>query len=143
MRTKKSPGPELMVKMRLGKASRTILVVDDDSRLRRVIRQCLDSEGYATLEAGNSQTAAGICRNHRESVDLLLTDVALPGSNGKELARRVLTYNANIKVLFMSGYMDVVNVQLSPEEFRCQFIQKPFRLAELVKKVRHILSNKM
>jgi len=76
-------------------------------------------------------------------VDLLLTDVALPGSNGKELARRVLTYNANIKVLFMSGYVDVANVQLSPEEFRCQFIQKPFRLAELVKKVRQILSNKM
>ena len=77
-----------------------------------------------------------------KSVDLLLTDIAVPGTNGKELANRLLTYNASIEVLFMSGYVDVASVHLSPEEFRNRFIQKPFRLMELVRKIDQILTKK-
>jgi DNA-binding NtrC family response regulator len=142
MDTKHNPDPQLTGKEDLGKGSDTILIIEDDRRLRRLINQCLNSEGYTTLEARNPRAAIGIFKKLGKTVDLILTDILMPGMNGKDLTKRLIEHNASVDILFMSGHLDLASVHLSPEEFRDRFIQKPFRLKDLVKKVDQILKKK-
>lgn len=117
----------------------TILVVDDDASVRHIVAACLQSYGYRVLEAANAQEALEICRRHEGPIQLLLTDVVMPGMNGLELARHVMDLRPEIHVIVMSGIVDntvIVNSTLKPTT---PFFHKPFSLEELALKVREVL----
>jgi two-component system, cell cycle sensor histidine kinase and response regulator CckA len=119
--------------------SETILVVEDDDMVRELAIKILKRYGYTVLFAGNGQEAFHICREHREPVQLMLTDVVMPGMGGRELAKSLEELRPEMKVLFMSGYTDNIIVHHSILDNDVAFIQKPFRPEGLARKVREVL----
>ncbi len=118
----------------------TILLVEDDELVRDMICDGLQRNGYNVLNASQGTDALKICGTFAGPIDLLLTDVVMPGMNGRELAERVTEAHPDIRTLFMSGYTDrgiVHNGVLDPET---DFLQKPFNMDMLTRKVREILS---
>jgi two-component system, cell cycle sensor histidine kinase and response regulator CckA len=119
--------------------SEKILLVEDDEALRGLIVQSLQQWGYQVLEAANGTDAMAIAANRCEEIDLLLTDVVMPGMNGPQVAEKVAALNSGIKVLFMSGYAD-----LGPEHGKYfggerRLLQKPYKLPELARTIREVL----
>ncbi len=117
----------------------TILIVEDETNLRRMACIYLEKQGYRILEAADGAAAVQICVAHHGPVDLLLTDVIMPGMNGHEVAQRVLSLRPHTKVLYMSGYTENVighNGTLDPG---INLLQKPFTLQALKEKVREVL----
>ena len=119
--------------------SEKILLVEDDEALRDLIVESLRNWGYDVLQAANGTDAMGIAREKSGEIDLLLTDVVMPGMNGPQVAEKVVSLNPEIKVLFMSGYAD-----LGPEhrEFfgkERRLLQKPYRMPELARTIREVL----
>jgi CheY-like chemotaxis protein len=88
------------------RGSETILLVEDEDDLRELAREILEMNGYMVLEAPHGAAALQVCREAAVPIDLLLTDVVMPGMSGRELARQVVALRRNIKVLYMSGYSD-------------------------------------
>jgi two-component system, cell cycle sensor histidine kinase and response regulator CckA len=109
------------------RASGSVLVVEDDAQLRTVIRRYLTSWGYTLLEAANGATALELIDEHRGPIDMLLTDLVMPGGiDGRTLSRRVLAKRPQTKVVFMSGYTEhaaLKHAALGPDDY---FVQKPF-----------------
>jgi PAS domain S-box-containing protein len=119
----------------------TILLVEDESNLRRLACQYLETQGYQVLEAADGAAAVQICAAHQGDIDMLLTDVIMPGMNGRELARRILSLRPSIKVLYMSGYTENTishNGMLDPG---VNLLQKPFNLQSLKERVREVLDS--
>jgi DNA-binding response OmpR family regulator len=104
-----------------------ILVVDDDESIRNLVKSLLEAARFAVLTASNGAAALALFRAARQQIALVLTDVAMPGMNGVELADRVLAIDNHLPVLFMSG-SDVVD-----RGYGC--VAKPFRGAELIARV--------
>ncbi len=122
--------------LQLLKGSETILLVEDESMVREVARVVLSDLGYAVLEAENGAEALKLAAETTKKIDLLLTDIRMPGSlNGFDLADTLITANPQLKILFMSGYIDV---ELKKRK-KSGFIQKPFTLDTLSLKVREVL----
>jgi DNA-binding NtrC family response regulator len=120
-------------------ASETILLVEDSKLLAKVTRDFLESDGYRVLVALSPKEAIQIAASSRESIDMLLTDVVLPGMNGRQLAEELLAKRPEMKVLYMSGYTNGI---LSEHSFRAAevaFIEKPFSHQALSRKVRQTL----
>ena len=117
----------------------TVLLVEDESWVRTLVRQCLEKHGYTVLEAEDGEHALRINDRYRGVIHLLLTDVVMPKMNGVELAEQITLLRAGIRVLYMSGYTDhavLSHGHLQPGE---AFLQKPFTIEELVGKVRQII----
>jgi len=112
----------------------TILVVDDESGIRELIRKILSREGYRVLEAGSAEDAQTAVRG--QQIDLLITDVMLPGINGPELARRMQQTTPRLKALFISGHTGSAIIPPG-----AAFLAKPFTLAALLEKVRQTLNS--
>lgn len=123
----------------LAKGTETILLVEDEKAVRSVLRQTLESNGYRVLEAQDGQEALKICETHQGPIHLLLTDVIMPGCNGRELAHLLSPRWPEMKVLYMSGYPDNSIAQHGVLEPDTMFLQKPFTLSTLENKVREIL----
>jgi CheY-like chemotaxis protein len=119
--------------------SETILLVEDEAIVRRLVQQVLRINGYSVLEAGQGADALQLCEQQEYSIDLLLTDVVMPGMCGRELAERAAVVRPEMKVLFMSGYTDDVVVRHGVLDADIAFIQKPFTPAALTQKVRDVL----
>ncbi|HSR67077.1 MAG TPA: two-component regulator propeller domain-containing protein [Acidobacteriota bacterium] len=117
----------------------TILVVEDDDGIRQLIAAILSKKGYQCLEASNGTAALEKVEGHRGHIDLLLTDVVMPGINGKELARRLSSSLRGLKVVFMSGYTEDAIDRHGVLEPGTHFLQKPFTPASLVSLIREIL----
>src|SRR5262245_11958343 len=83
----------------------TVLLVDDDKAVRGLVRRALREEGYQILEAGDGMEALESARMHTGPIDLLLTDVIMPGLNGFSLATQLVQIRPNVAVLYMSGYI--------------------------------------
>jgi two-component system cell cycle sensor histidine kinase/response regulator CckA len=115
----------------------TILLVEDEDSVRTLARKTLEARGYRVLEAANGGEASEIARG--ESVDLLLTDVVLPGIGGGEIAERIHGLHPRAKVLYTSGYTDELAVRGVPIARDAAFLQKPFTPAILARKVREVL----
>jgi CheY-like chemotaxis protein len=116
----------------------TILVVDDDVLVRSVARKALESKGYTVLQAASGQEALEVCARDPQAVDLVLSDVVIPGINGLELTRRIRECHPNIRVLLMSGYAERAVVGEEPAD-RLLFLSKPFTAERLVGKVREAI----
>ncbi len=125
----------------LAKGDETLLVVDDEDSIRSLIRDTLAPLGYTLLEASNGQEALELCRQKKDmKIDLLLTDIIMPGMNGNELSVAVQKNRPDIKVLFMSGYADnILNPHDISEDMELHFIPKPLTPTTLTRKVRELL----
>ncbi|HET8580722.1 MAG TPA: response regulator [Nitrospiraceae bacterium] len=116
----------------------TILLVEDERGVRDLMRSMLLQRGYIVLFAGDSQEALNIAGMYRESIDLLITDVVMPGVNGPELARRLRALRPNLRVLFISGLMQEATIRSAPLS-DAGFLAKPFPAEVLVGKVQEML----
>ncbi len=119
--------------------SETVLVVEDEASVRRVIRWILTRSGYTVLEASNARDALEIAERAPTRIQLLLTDVVLPGMGGAELADSLLQRVPGLRVLFMSGGTEDAHVRTDVRQGRKSFIQKPFTSVTLTQKVREAL----
>jgi signal transduction histidine kinase/ActR/RegA family two-component response regulator len=117
----------------------TILVVEDEEGLRRLIGPALEGVGYRVLLAPDAATALRLVETAETPVDLLLTDVVLPRTGGWELAEQLRARRPEVKVLFMSGYSDHTTLQQKVLEPGHHFLPKPFTTSELLEKVREAL----
>ncbi|HZE35673.1 MAG TPA: response regulator [Candidatus Eisenbacteria bacterium] len=122
----------------------TILVVDDEPEVLGMTSSILRAEGYTIVATGDPREALRIARSRQEPLDLLLTDVVMPGMNGRELAGRLRVFRPGIKVLFMSAYstetVENYGIRLAPGE---SFVVKPFAVADLSSKVRGVLNGQL
>ena len=119
--------------------SETILLVEDDEQVRIVAGEALRKAGYHVLVTGGPEEGLRVAREHPAPIDLLLTDVVMPGMNGRAVADRVLAQRAGIRVLFMSGYTDDVILHHGVFDRGVAFIQKPLTPLTLTRKVREVL----
>lgn len=118
----------------------TILLVEDDERVRELVRTLLEEEGYTVLVAHNGDEALRFCQQYDGPAHLLVTDIVMPGGiNGRQLSERLAPLYPELKVLFMSGYTDEAIVHHGVLEHHVAFLQKPFTLVALLRKVREIL----
>ncbi len=120
-------------------ASGTILLVEDDPAVRQIAVRILRNRGYTVLEARSPGEARTQCIVHGPSVDLLLTDVVMPGCSGPQLARELVQKHPRVQVLFMSGYPGGANVDEGVLVPGFHYIEKPFSPAALAEKVSAIL----
>jgi PAS domain S-box-containing protein len=117
----------------------TVLVVEDDPSLLLLISKVLKTAGYKVLEAPSPEQALGLAGSHREPIDLLVSDVVMPGMDGKALAERILEKRPRMKVLFLSGYpADFIAGQGWLDDGTA-FLSKPFTPRALAAKVRELL----
>ncbi|MCF8039920.1 MAG: PAS domain S-box protein [Desulfohalobiaceae bacterium] len=121
------------------RGTETILVVEDDDKVRKLAATILENRGYTVLQAGDGQMAQDTVRSEEGAIHLLLTDVVMPGMNGREVYRELASLRPGLKVLYMSGYTDDVISQGQILEEKVEFIQKPFGVEQLAAKVREVL----
>ena len=107
--------------------------------VRALVLEVLKSKGYTVLEAADGYKAITLCSDFEGSIDMLLTDVIMPGMSGRELRTRLADICPDMKVLFMSGYTDDAIVRHRIHESDMPFLQKPFPPDSLAKKVREVL----
>jgi PAS domain S-box-containing protein len=117
----------------------TILVVEDDPNLRRLVRDALQTQGYTVLEAADGDAGLKISDGHEFPIHLLLTDSVLPGISGPALSKTLKERRPGLKVLFMSGYTDASVFEQAGVEIGRDFLQKPFTVEALARKIREIL----
>lgn len=122
------------------RGSETILVVEDDPEVRNLVRTILADHGYSVRIAGNGAEAI-LALEGKTDISLILTDVIMPGINGKMLADEVIRRKLAIKLLFMSGYAGDAISRYGVLDDGVHFIQKPFSAGDLVQKVRRILDS--
>jgi len=122
------------------RGTETILLVEDEPAVRAVARQILTRQGYAVLEAADGQTALAMVDAGGPRVDLVLTDVVMPGMSGRSLADRLASRYPGLRVLYMSGYTDDAIVRHGMLEPGLAYLQKPFRPDALARKVREVLN---
>jgi hypothetical protein len=122
-----------------GRGEETLLIVEDQAEVRRLALSILKANGYRLLEAGNAEQALGLSANYSGKIDLLVTDVIMPGLNGRQLADRLVEERPGLKVLYTSGYSaDVIALHGSLEP-GMEYLPKPFGAAQLAAKVREVL----
>jgi len=119
--------------------SETVLLVEDDESVRAVARSFLTSLGYTLLVAGSPEEALRLAAGHSGKIHLLLTDVIMPGMNGRDLSRRLLEVRPSLKCLFISGFTADVLAQRGILDDKLSFLPKPFSRAEFSRKVREVL----
>ncbi len=118
----------------------TVLVVEDEANVRRLVCETLQSYGYQVLEANGPTEGLAMAVDHSHPIHLLLTDVIMPKMNGRELYQRLVRLRPELRVLFMSGYTDNVIAHQGVLDEAVAFIQKPFAIRHLLHKVREVLA---
>jgi PAS domain S-box-containing protein len=121
----------------------TVLLVEDEEPVREVTALMLGSLGYRVLEASNGEEALRVAQAGLEQVDLLMTDVVMPGMGGRDLADALQACMPGLKVLFQSGYTDDTVIRQGILHTEMVFLQKPFTLAALSQKLREILDRRL
>ncbi len=117
----------------------SVLLVEDEPELRRLVEKLLRLKGYRVLSAAGPAEAIAISKRHEASIELMLTDVIMPGMNGRELARVLAASRPRMRVLYMSGYTDAAMNQQGILPHGTAFLSKPFTPEALARKVREVL----
>ena len=123
----------------IAQASGTILVVEDHEGVRELVTSVLRSLGYQILGADTAEEALLIAGDHPVPIDLLMTDVVLPGMNGRELSEQFSAIHPGARVLFTSGYTSDAVARRGVSEGRFAFLPKPYSAEELAEKVAEVL----
>ncbi|MDT4994690.1 MAG: hypothetical protein QOH97_4582 [Actinoplanes sp.] len=105
---------------------RTVLVVDDEEDLRDIMRRMLERRGFDTLVAGDSESAIAACRDHQGDIDVLVTDLGLPGASGGELSRTATALRPGMKVVYISGLPKDIAVTKGLIGDDALLVKKPF-----------------
>jgi CheY-like chemotaxis protein len=116
------------------------LLVEDEPTVRDLLREVLERAGYEVLACSHPEEGIETCRLHRGRIDLLLTDVVMPGMNGKEMANQIAKVLPELRVVFMSGYTEHVLLQDGQLDARIEYLQKPFSLQTLRQRLTRVLS---
>ncbi len=119
----------------------TILVVEDEEEVRALARDVLEMNGFHVLEALDVADATRLAQTHPGTIDLLITDVVMPGTSGPELARRLREYRPGLRVLCMSGYPESDDRRIDGQAGWTAWLQKPFTPDVLMGKVRDCLTS--
>jgi two-component system cell cycle sensor histidine kinase/response regulator CckA len=127
----KAPAPE-----------RTILIMDDEPQIRRLMKRTLEGVGYLVLEADSSATAASVSSKHPGRIDLLIADLIMPRTDGFVASARLLRARPEMKLLFVSGYAEISpSVRENLGELKdTPFLAKPHTASELLEKVLQVLA---
>jgi two-component system, cell cycle sensor histidine kinase and response regulator CckA len=129
-----SPAPDAA----LG-GSETVLLVEDEDSVRQLVRDTLAAKGYSVLEAKSGEDGLETAARHQGTIQLVITDVVMPGMGGRELVKKLAETNPTTKVLYLSGYTEDTIVSDGSIESGTAFLQKPFSLQNLSRKVREVL----
>ncbi len=121
------------------KGTESILLVEDEDIFREMVYKVLGKYGYNVLEASNAGEALLICEQYKDPIHLLITDIVMPHLSGIKLSERLLALRPNIKILFISGYFENEYVEKDGFKKGTFFLQKPFSIVTLEKKIREIL----
>ena len=122
--------------------SETVLVVEDDTEVRRLIREILSARGYRVLESTKGEDAVRMVRSFADPVHLVVADVILPETSGPEVVRRVKEWKPGIRALYISGYTHDAVLRHGLMESGVTFLSKPFLPEALARKVREVLDGK-
>jgi two-component system cell cycle sensor histidine kinase/response regulator CckA len=120
----------------------TILLVEDETRVRKLIVDVLASRGYRVLEATRGAEAIRLCQIHSSQIDLAVVDVVMPEMSGPELVRQITPLEPQMRVLYISGYTEEAMVHHGIEQSGAAFLQKPFLPDVLARKVREVLDGR-
>jgi CheY-like chemotaxis protein len=124
----------------LARGKETILVVEDEQLVRTLARSILERQGYRVVACANGAEALGVLADDGfVRVDLLLTDLVMPGMSGRELAERVVSTRPSVQVLFTSGYSEDVSLYGSVADREAHFLAKPYSVHDLSNRVREVL----
>ena len=124
------------------KGKQTILVVEDEEMVRGLICEVLRREGYRVVACGDAEEGIEASKRHGPGIDLLLTDVVMPGMNGPEMATRIQETFPQLRVVFMSGYSEQALVRQGRVDASFEYLQKPFTLKALTQKMAKVLGDK-
>ena len=119
--------------------SETVLLVEDEESVRELVRETLKTRGYRVIEASDGIAGMRVSEEYQGNIEILITDVVMPGMSGRELAKRVAAARPNIRVLYLSGYTEDAIIHEGALEPGTGFLQKPFTLQVLARKVREVL----
>ena len=123
------------------RGSETVLVVEDQEEVRKLTKRVLEGRGYTVLAARNGVEALEIVGRHPTQIHLLITDVVMPGMNGREVAQFACAKRSDLKVLYVSGYTGEAVLQHRLLQPGVAFLQKPFTPDALAHKTREVLDN--
>ncbi len=121
------------------RGTETVLLIEDDERLRGAVRRMLEPRGYRLVVARDGAEALALAASHGSEIDLVLSDVVMPGSNGPDVVAQIRQGSGPVRALFMSGYTDHAVFRSGALEDGMNFIQKPFAPDALARKVREVL----
>jgi PAS domain S-box-containing protein len=130
---------EKVVREELPRGSESILIVEDDEGVRKLAVQFLQMQGYTVLEACQGKDALSVCEKHKKPIHLMVSDVVMPGMDGRELGKQLEVFYPGMKVLYMSGYTDNTIVHHGVLDRGMNYIKKPFTIDGLARKVREAL----
>ena len=119
--------------------SQTVLLVEDEAGVRRLVRMILEQSGRTVIDTGDAHEALDLARRHPGAIDLLITDMVMPGLSGRDVAARIRAYSPDTRVLYMSGYTGDAMIHRGLLRPGAVFLVKPFTADELLDKVRTIL----
>jgi len=123
------------------RGTEVILLAEDEDAVRRLARSVLEGSGYTVLDAADGRAALSLCQSHDGPIDLLITDVVMPGLGGRELADQAAALREKIRVLFISGYLDDTVLRDDIMRRGAGFLPKPFTAEELTRRVRELLDS--
>jgi PAS domain S-box-containing protein len=133
------PAVNSVVTAPVKRPSETVLLTEDEAGVRQLAKRILENAGYRVLEAANGDEGERLFAQHSGSIDLLVTDVIMPGCGGPELLSRLHVQSPTLRVLYMSGYTEQSAATQTGIDRGIPFVQKPFTAAEFVRQVRKAL----
>jgi two-component system, cell cycle sensor histidine kinase and response regulator CckA len=119
----------------------TILVAEDDHRVRELVVRILERYGYTTLQAKDGEDAIIVYQSHKDDIDLVLLDVVMPRKNGREALDEIISINPLVKAVFLSGYTGDVVMDKGVQKENVNFLQKPVSVTKLLSKVKEVLNS--
>ena len=122
------------------RGTETILLAEDEQDVREVAREFLESGGYTVIEAVNGAEALRLATEHKATIDLLVTDMVMPGMTGRELARRLRQEHSRIRAIYMSGYSEQTAAETAQADASMRLLTKPFSRGSILRAVREALN---